>query len=70
MLKLIIEKLEQVEGGVTITAFVVQPRFYGEKQDFDSAEAYSEALALHDKLTGEYHQLHLGTAHLEQTAGG
>ncbi|MBA7610134.1 hypothetical protein ES703_17343 [subsurface metagenome] len=70
MLNLFINKLEQEEDGVTITAFLYQPRFSAEKEDFDTAEGYSEALAEHCKRTDEYHQLRLGSAHLEQTAGG
>lgn len=69
MLNIYIEKLTLVEGGVYITARVPQPFFTGEKHDFKTAEEYSSATAEHDKRTEEYHQLHLGNAHLEQIAG-
>lgn len=70
MLKVTIDKLTLEEGEVKVTAFVQQPHFYAEKEDFDTPESYHETHAQYLESFEEYARLHLGEANLEQKEGG
>ncbi|MBA7713049.1 hypothetical protein ES703_122047 [subsurface metagenome] len=65
MVDIVIEKIEQLEGVVQITAAVIAPYYYREDKQQDEDK---EALQLHYQHQTEYKRLHLGNATLSQRA--
>ena len=68
MLNIYIEKIEQVEGGIYLTALVKKPYFLCDPQDFNSSEEFQETLAKNQDKVAEFHRLHLNEAQLCQEA--
>ncbi|MBA7542929.1 hypothetical protein ES705_35254 [subsurface metagenome] len=62
MLDIVIEKIEQLEGVVQITAAVIKPSYFHP----DDGPEDKEAVELHYQRQTEYLQLHLGNAIVSQ----